>query len=94
MAFSVKDIYDQVFDNECHYRYHVDNFKGKEGHEVPVVLDSNTIIDPWAMVIKPLDALITCKAMPGPWITNDLTMRTNLTGVDQLDEELIEKIIR
>lgn len=46
------------------YQKQIGNESDEEHHEVLVVFDTNTIIDPRAMVIKSLNALITSVTVP------------------------------
>jgi hypothetical protein len=51
-----------------------------------VVVDTNTIIQPGAVVIVPLDANIADVAMTRPRSLNDLTVRAELGGIKFLQQ--------
>ena len=56
-----------------------------ENVEVRVVLDSDAVVHPLAMVIKPLDALITNVAVARVCCANDLAV-----GAQQVSFELLD----
>jgi hypothetical protein len=61
-------------ESECQYEKKVlKNDISKEGVMIP---DSNTVIDPWAMMIEPLYTLVTYSAMPRPGSSDGLAIWT------------------
>lgn len=51
-----------------------------------MVLDSNTVINPGAMVIKTFHTPIADGAMSGPWGPYDPTIRTDICWVDLFEK--------
>lgn len=46
------------------------------------ILDANTVVDPGAMVVKPIDTFIADVAVPAPRRLNDFAFRTETTVVE------------
>lgn len=55
-----------------------------EGHEVYVILDTNTIVNPRAVVVKPFHAAIACAAVPAPWRPDHQAIGAQLDRIDKL----------
>jgi hypothetical protein len=49
-----------------------------------VVLDTDAVVDPGAVMIKPLNTLIASTAMPGSWSTDDEAIGAELDWIDHL----------
>ena len=51
-----------------------------------MVVDSNTVVQPGAVVVEPLDADIADVAMTRPRGLDDLTVRAELSGIEFLQQ--------
>lgn len=51
-----------------------------------MVVNSNAVIDPGAMVIIPFDALIADATVARSWSSHDLAIRTELDWVNKLKQ--------
>lgn len=49
-----------------------------------MVLNANTIVDPWTVMIESLNAFIAYVTMPAPLCSDDLTLRTQMVGIKPL----------
>jgi hypothetical protein len=70
-----------------------DNFDpdgNNEYHECVVVLDSNAVIDPRAMMVEPLNALVADRAVAGPGGLDHLALGAEVCWVD-VPQELKER---
>ena len=63
-------------------------------HEVKVISNAYTIVEPRAMVIHSLNALVTDVAVLGPGSLDYFARGAALNGVDHLEEFLTKKLIR
>ena len=50
--------------------------KHQEGHEISVIADTNTVIDPWAVVVESFNASVAHTAVSRPVGPYYLTVRT------------------
>jgi len=41
-----------------------------------VVATTDAVVDPWAVMIKDIDALIALVTMPAPWSSKNFTFKT------------------
>jgi len=46
-----------------------------------VVIDTDTVVDPGAVVVEPVDALVADGAVLAPWRSDDFTIRAHFTRV-------------
>mgnify|MGYP000644818992 CR=1 FL=1 len=53
-----------------------------------MVLSADTVIDPWAMVIEPLNTSVTDAAMPRPGCSNDFAVWAQEHWVETLEHIL------
>lgn len=59
---------------------------GHEHQVVVMVVDTNAVIDPGAVMVIPFDADSTHVTVPGSRRANDLTVCTELTHLELLDD--------
>ena len=49
-----------------------------------MIANSHAVIDPWTVVIKPLNTSIANGAMPRPWRPHNFAIRAALNRINQL----------
>ena len=54
----------------------------QERQESVVVFYSDAVVDPWAVMVKPFNALVADSAMPRAGRPNDLTFWAQVCGID------------
>ena len=54
----------------------------QEKEEIVVIFDSNTIVDPWAVMVESFDALVAYGAMSGSCRPDNFTLWTKINRID------------
>jgi hypothetical protein len=62
-------------DHSSKHRYEKSYHRQQESHEIVMIIDADTVIDPWAVMIKAFNALIANTAMTRPLSPYNLAVR-------------------
>jgi len=74
--------------NEMEHDFEPDTEQEEE--EIVVIFDSNTIVDPWAVMIESFDTLVAYGAMSRSCRPNNLTLRAEIDRID-ISQQLQER---
>ena len=85
------NIVNVVVRGEAYQGVNVEDQERDENHKTDVILNSDTVIDPRAVVVETLDALVTNRTMLRPRCPYDQAFGAELNGVNQLHELLNEE---
>lgn len=70
------DIVDVVVQGQCNHANDVEDEQCDEDHEVNMIRYTDTIIDPWAMMVESFDAFVTDWAVLRPRRPDNQALRT------------------